>query len=121
MQITDEVVSLAIDAARKHARDVMGVACEIEPETMRTALEAALGARGGHAPEIIKALRSPLAKTECDCFRCKAAACIEDLAVALKKTNARLYRLCECESESGCKDATLRDENSTTLERWGLK
>lgn len=50
----------------------------------RAALEAALGAGNGSAPEIIKALRLPIAEMKCDCVRCRAAACIEDLAAALK-------------------------------------
>ena len=137
MQISDESVSLAIDAARKHARDVMGVACEIEPETMRAALEAALGAcKELPAAEVLERVaKDQLSDPSTDDMSVPLAIesvrlaqvvmnrdkCIEDIAGALKKTNARLYRLCECESESGYKDAALRDENSATLERWGLK
>ncbi len=41
-QVTDEIVSVAVAEARRYARDVMGVACEIDGQTMRAALEAAL-------------------------------------------------------------------------------
>ena len=106
MQISDEVVSMAIDTARKHAREVMGVACEIEPETMRVALEAALGARPkGDAPDLVVFFRRSADPTENE-----AAACIEDLAGALKEVISVSDRATD-----------IYDRASATLERWGMK
>lgn len=131
MQISDEFVSLAINAARKHARDVMGVACEIEPETMRAALEAALGARRGDGTAIINGLA--------DCsitlrkhglglaanLAADASDCIEELAGALNEMTKT-----QTEWEKSISQIIGRpivpferaiDRARATLERWGLK
>ncbi len=60
-QVTDEMVRASVQAARRYARDVMGVACEVDDPTMRAALEAALAVRkpiDADIGEIIGTLRS---------------------------------------------------------------
>ena len=117
MQVTDESVSVAIDAARKHARDVMGVSCEIEPEIMRVALEAVLGARPtGDAPDLVVFFRRSADPTENE-----AANCIEELTEALKPVAALTFL---DEGPSGqpvprLYDAEIIRRARATLERWG--
>ncbi len=60
-QVTDEMIRAAVQTARRYARDVMGVACEVDDPTMRAALEAALAVRkpiDADIGEIIATLRS---------------------------------------------------------------
>ncbi len=60
-QVTDEMVRAAVQTARRYARDVMGVACEVDDHTMHAALDAALAVRkpiDADIGEIIATLRS---------------------------------------------------------------
>lgn len=110
MQITDEMVR---EASKAYNDYVIGCPTQAYlPHAMRAALEAALLAqRNTPAFNIVRDMKGPS----------EVIACIEAFAGALKKTNARLYTLCDCKPESGCAAAILREKNRVTLERWGLK
>ena len=111
MQITDEMVDAAwVGWVNSIAANPLNI-----PSALRAALEAALGQFMLQYGDNVE-----LQEAEQIGFN-RSAACIEEIAAALKKTNARLYRLCKCDPESGCRDAALRAENSATLEKWGLK
>lgn len=84
MTVTDEMVDAAADAYRKNKR--FNERIEI---AMRAALEAALA-------------------------KSQAAACIEDLAAALRGT-------CNLELELNGELPTVRIRARATLERWGLE
>lgn len=114
MQITDEMIDAALDAydAPRYAP------CE---KRMRAALEAALGARPtGDAPDLVVFFRRSADPTENE-----AAACIEDLAEALKdmtKTQAEWEEyVSQIIGRPIVPFERAIDRARATLERWGMK
>ena len=108
MQITDEMVEAALAAYHGPVDKSIARDCAV---FMRAALEAALGARSGNASDFVKQLKDS-AYWQSNEDYAKAAACIEDLAAAL-----RPFASGSADGFSGAD----RDHARATLERWGLK
>lgn len=107
MQITDEMVVIAIDSGCSSEEDgtatlhAFNCYCDKCKKRMRAALEAALGARRKPlAFNIVRDMKGPS----------EAIACIEDLAREL-----RLY------ASGSALTAEQREYARAALERWGLK
>lgn len=115
MQITTDTVAAAWIGWKEYSSKNKNALGE---DLMRAALEAVLGAKADNAPEIVKALRSSATNTECDCFRCRAANCIEDLSDTLIHViTMDAYTRDGEEPAHEIMRACARD----TLKRWGLK
>lgn len=134
MQITDEMVEAALAAYHGPVDKSIARDCAV---FMRAALEAALGARSGNASDFVKQLKDS-AYWQSNEDYAKAAACIEDLAAALRLIIPPLHGVCggplvctKAIYEDGTNENTKRHKGSispedyyrarATLERWGLK
>lgn len=121
MQITDEMVGLAAQSdAKFDGHDDFAALSRTQRERYiarsRAALEAVLGAICGDAGKFVKELKDS-AYWQSNEDYAKAAACIEDLAGALRPLGVF------GDDEQGWRAATLagRERARATLERWGLK
>ncbi len=118
MQITDEMVSTAVAAYWQSGSKII-----LSDTHMRAALEAALGARSVNAPKLISNMRKNAGPDTM-----LAAACIEDLAEALKPFADSAAKYDPPEEDDNywswdpevVKIGWLRTARAV-LERWGLK
>lgn len=104
MQITTDTVAAAWIGWKEYSSKNKNALGE---DLMRAALEAAVRSSSQNTGDLLKALRDN-AESGCDCFRCRAADCIEDLARVIRRmmTDASFIAV---------------DEGRATIEKWGLK